>query len=359
MSSVVTRRMLPVALLTAVAAGALAIAPSPARADSPVATGWWNEARQSTAAVGQLPDDPTYTDDGSLVIRNTPAGAAAYAALRFVDRQADGGTVTLKISTSNTVEDPALVVCPTAASWSGGGDQQWDHAPGFDCTKTKISGDIKNGTVTFTIGKQLETLPGTFDFALLPDPGYTTPFDLTIAAPGSDSFQPTGGGSGYSGIAAPPADSYSGSGTSGSGAGAPASVDSAPPPADSSSTFSAPPANSGPAPAVAGNETQQAPQQQAAAPVLAGRQVAQQSGSSDNGRLLGIGLICAMGLLIMFLMANPGVASPRRLLSPAVAAAAGGAQGAHAAAPEPGAAPARLGGVGRFVRSRSGPPKRL
>lgn len=371
--STLLRRMLPAVLLTVASAGGLLVTAGSASADSPVVTGWWSEARPGNATVGTLPQDPTYTDDGTLVVRNTPAGVAAFAALRYVASGSSGGTLTLDIADNKSVEAPALVLCPTTSAWSGGGNQQWDHAPTYDCSK-KITGQANGSKVTWTLNDSLQAMPGTFDFVVVPDPGYQTPFEVTIAKPSDASFTATGAGSDGSGLPANPV--TDGSTSTGTGAAGASSAGAPMPALSGDNSFAAPPTNAGVAPSVAGPEAGTAPSGQGGAPVVADptRRLAA-SGGNHDGRTLGIGLIVGLALVLLVVMANPGVASSaRRFHHPVLAAMGGGAAAAadegqaEAAAPVltrtghpllQGLQATRAGGVGRFVRDRPRPPVRL
>ena len=359
----------------AVTTGVLFALPGSALAAGPSSSGWWSEARQdaqqpSTTDLGrQVPGDvPVKPTTEGLKVQNTPSGPAAIAALRY-DDPSSSGTLSLTIADSKSVNPPQLVACLVTSKWSEGDEQPWGDRPGYDCTKGKATGQVSGTTVTFAVDQSLKPSDSTFDFAILPDPGYQEPFEVTFAPPAYDSLKTAGGSSS---TYEPPAST----GSTGGGS------DSFTPPASSGAgtssfptsggdTSFAAPSDTGAAPAVAAPaETTTQSQGQGSAPLVATNQVQPvAAASSDSGRKLGIGLIVGLFLAVIVIMANPGAATGRRFSHPVLAsmgrgpAAAGAAAGSEplllGAGAEAVAQPPRQGGVGRFVRERSRPPVRL
>lgn len=157
--------------------------PGPASAAAPVAVGGWRIERQTTPA-GALPTSPL-TDDGTLAVRNGPAGVLAFAAVRY---EADGGRLLLNLAGQPPPTIPAIDACPVTSSWTAGADQTWDHRPAYDCghhvvatvSGTQLSWEVDSG---FAHGS-------TLDVALVPDPADTTPYAVSFSLPTTASFQP-------------------------------------------------------------------------------------------------------------------------------------------------------------------------
>src|SRR4051812_32974624 len=102
--------------------------PGAASASGPAAFGGWRIERQSTPA-GEVPTSPL-TDDGTLAVRNGPAGVLAFAAVRL---DGGGGLLSLALSGEPPPTIPALEACRVTSSWSAGADQSWDSRPTYDC----------------------------------------------------------------------------------------------------------------------------------------------------------------------------------------------------------------------------------
>lgn len=363
----VSVRRLPVAAVLLAWAGGVLALPTLASADAPVVTGWWSQARPTAPAVGAVPADPTYTDDGTLAVRNTPAGPAAIAALHYSEDGASAGKLSLQIASDTVVEAPQLVACPTTSSWSAGGNQAWDQAPTYDCGK-KIAGQVSGSTVTWTLDERVQDGPGSFDVVILPDPSYTTPFSLTFAKPGADSFAATSTDSGVTVPSTPVgAGAVPTAGGSAAAAPGPAAL-----PALSSGTSFGSVAGAGVPPSVAAPDTVVAPP--AGAPVVAPRTRTVAADGNSDGRRLGIGLIALVAVMILWAAANPGASSARRFHHPVLASMGGGARpvddpdAGELAAPAPtrpvhpillqGVQGPRAAALGRRARQRTRPPVR-
>src|SRR3954454_2233758 len=77
--------------------------PAAASASGPAAFGGWRIERQTTPA-GAVPTSPL-TDDGTLAVRNGPAGVLAFAAVRY---KGDGGTLLLDLAGQPPPTVPAI-----------------------------------------------------------------------------------------------------------------------------------------------------------------------------------------------------------------------------------------------------------
>ena len=113
-----------VAAVVALAVAAIDIAllwPGAAAASAPTAVGGWRIERQTTAA-GALPTSPL-TDDGTLAVRNGPAGVLAFAAVRY---EGDGGMLVLNLAGQPPPTVPTIDACRVTSSWTTGADQTWE-----------------------------------------------------------------------------------------------------------------------------------------------------------------------------------------------------------------------------------------
>src|SRR4051794_18953460 len=129
------RRMSAAGLLTVAGALVLATWPSPASADAPVRTAWWNTA----SGGGQSAPAPTAAD-GGLHIAVAPGQILAFGAVLYALPADATATLELKVSAEGT---PVLQACPTKnASWKEGGNQPSDAAPAYDCSARSYTGSV-------------------------------------------------------------------------------------------------------------------------------------------------------------------------------------------------------------------------
>ncbi|HET7529360.1 MAG TPA: hypothetical protein VFJ98_00195 [Mycobacteriales bacterium] len=362
------RRITAAALLTA--AGSLVIAtwPSPASADSPVRTAWWN----TVSGGGQAAPDPTVAD-GGLHIAVAPGQVLAFGAVLYELAQDATATLELKFSGQGT---PVVVACPTKdSSWKEGGDQPADAAPAYDCSLHSFNGSVSadGTTVTFLLDGSAETTPGELSLAILPymthdAPGgvgtqlpvdSTLPFSMDVAKPDASSLTitsaapvpagglPNGGGSGGTN---PPVTNPGTSGTtstpggSSGGAQVPPTLDSGPPPATTATVDNTAPQVAPPAGTV--------PSTSAMAPTSAG--LPKTDNTAHN---------VALALLVLVAMAVIATSTSNMQRSPRLI----GGAGRHATGTAVAAAPvavvaapfAGVRGLGRFARERSAPPHPL
>ncbi|HET9732128.1 MAG TPA: hypothetical protein VFP54_05585 [Acidimicrobiales bacterium] len=331
----------------AAAACALVGGQTRASADAPDKTAWF-----STVPGGIFPPAPLLPA-GDLSVGAGPAGSTtSFSAVQYA-LGAPEAVLTLTVDVANSQGTPQVVACPTTSPWSAGPDQSPSAAPTYDCSsprsvKGQLSADGK--TITFRLGPGQGSKDGGFSLAVVPDPTATSPFQLDVVAPKQDSLVAASPGptaastSGDAALGAPAPDFSSGSAPDGSSAALPSDsgagllgVGAVPLPGLAAGpTTAAPPAQSPPA-AAAGpaRRTQARPVVQKA--LIGGRRL----------QVLGVILLVdAVGTMI-FLATKPERA-PRLL---------GSLAARRSATPLPAAV--SLGGVGRFARPRTGPPRRL
>lgn len=327
------RRRLRLPAVVIVMVGAvLALSPTTAGAADLQAAGWWS---RTSSPLPLNPTAPT-AGEGQLVVQGEPGGANAIAALRW--NLADGESspvLTITSADGSVVPPDALILaCRAGTPWTEASGAPLEEAPKVDCG-TSVNGIVADdGTITFSLGALVTD--STLDIVLTPgttpdDSGST--FSLVFDRPGPDALATTQGGaddtsfdSGGS-FGAPPMDPGSGS----------FSVPSSG--TDAGSSFTAPSTDAAPAAAPALPEENQV----AIDATQGGPAAAQQAGAAgdrDQVRTLGIGVLLLGGALAVwsFLSGSPTTA------------------GTAPAAPAAGAVP---GGLGRFVRPRTGAPPSL
>ena len=164
--------------------------PRAASASAPTAVGGWRIERQTTPA-GAVPTSPL-TDDGTLAVRNSPAGVLAFAAVRY---SAEGGTLLLSLSGQPPPAVPTIDACRVTSSWTAGADQTWDTKPTYDCGH-HVVGTVSGSQLSWQLDPGFAN-GGTLDVALVPDPADTTPYAVSFALPTAASFQPSDGATAF------------------------------------------------------------------------------------------------------------------------------------------------------------------
>lgn len=388
------RRLLLRALgVAAVGSGGLLLATGAASADpaASVQSGWWNEAAAGPVSA------PATASSGQLQVSSGVQGPLAFAAVRVgipadLDPTSASVNLTLVQVPNSAVGTTAVSACPTTSSWHPGGAQAASSAPGYDCTKGKeVDAVDSDGQDSFAIPAGWAS-GSSVEVAIVPTPGTTAPFSVQYTAPttrsvvvsgspsappttvaqdssaaGSGTNPPAGTGSGASpvtgatgaavsvaspdpgsAVALPGALSSPGSaaspGAAGS-AGSPAEPAAAPALASSPGAPTAAPASAAPG----GGPSYQASGAPAAAPRSASAVTPVGTGGPGRaGRILAVSVLLLLGV-VMFGLAGYQGRSPRLLLPVGAAKAV-----APAAAVQP-----NVGGIGRFAKPRTGPPRRL
>lgn len=191
------RRMLALGAALAV----LALASGGARADAPVAQGWW-WAPNDAALPATPPAVPTITiplsppdvPPDALYVATNATGMEAMAALLYVIPEgAEATALTLEV-TGTTAGAPEVQLCPTTSSWSPVSAGPWGARPQYECAAGAPVGVLSEDgtTMTWTLG----SLGGdqAVDLALVPVVG-TDPLApttrITFAKPSPQSLTVT------------------------------------------------------------------------------------------------------------------------------------------------------------------------
>ena len=308
----------------------------PAAALAPTKVGWWSEAQQVPGASAPAP--PGASGDG-ITVTAGPNGPASYGAVRY--DQVGSGNATLTLKSGSAMSPPpgdGFAVCAvTKPGWAAGANQSWGDRPGYNanlCTPGTL--DSAGTSVAFTIGVELQVVPGVIDVAVLPTG--SVPFTASFDKPDASSLATSG---------APPDSSFAEPAPPPDTAGEPASA-SVP---TGSAPYTSPGAELGPV----GPSSLSSPPPVAGAPATA-PQVALGASSrpapalpfrdrSRRERLMAVGALLAMGASVIWAGGRP-----RRL--PRLLGSAGHGNEAPAAGSRP-------AGIGRFARPRLTPARRL
>lgn len=171
--------------------------------------GWWD--RNADALLPQIDPPP----EGAIRVANDPAGAAAVAAVRFqLGAEEEGPTLILRVAGDPVPEGAAFVACPATSAWTGESGAPLSEAPTSDCEAGTALGLVAGDgtTVSFDLS-QLAQAP-VVDVVLSPAPtgespvtdtftvDFETPADTDVttrgpmpAAPTVPSGTPPSGGS--------------------------------------------------------------------------------------------------------------------------------------------------------------------
>jgi hypothetical protein len=166
---------------------ALALSASPVNADAPEQTGWWFELQTKTLPV-PLPSPPV-VPAGGLFVQQGPQGPTAYGALRYRALDAASAILTLAAAQGSTTSlGTPLEACPTSSAWQQPASEpgNWEDAPkyGSVCTPGRISSDGK--FVAFAFDSSFFK-GGTLDVAIVPIEG-ASPFAIAFDKPAGDSL---------------------------------------------------------------------------------------------------------------------------------------------------------------------------
>ena len=334
------RRLRFPALALAAVGLALAVLPSAAGAAEPSATGWWS---RTATPLPLNPTAPT-AQEGQLVVQGEPSGANAIAALRWTLAEGETSpTLTITAAEGSVMPAEALILaCKAGSPWEETHNGAWADAPKVDCG-TSVNGVVTDdGSITFALGALLD---GTnLDIVLTPgktpeDQG--SAFSLIFDRPGADALMTSSGGDAGGGFDPSTAGSDFSSDTAGSGSFSAPST-------DAGSSFSAPSTDAGavsPAAEPALPEENQVAMGSDQGGQAGLQQAAATGDDRDRVRTLGIAVLLAGAAVAAWsFMAGNGAAQQ--------VAAAGTPVAPVAANPTP-------GGLGRFVRPRTGAPPSL
>jgi hypothetical protein len=360
-----TARLLALALV--VLGAAVLASPGPAAATPATQTAWWWRPA-TTDPVGALPPAaqvpgtprptlpaappaPPTVPEGHLLVEGTIEGATAVAALTWTLTEGESAPIlTVTPAESSAVPPEAVILaCRAALPWDMPESQPgpWDKKPLVDCGLSVQGIPSEDGTITFPLGPLVSGT--TLDVVLVPGRvGEPTPagqpgsaFSLSFDAVEGASLATSGGGGtdfGGSGDFTPPAGTGSGSFAT------PGSFTPAP------STPAAPPAVSPATPALE-------PQEQApSVPRTAMPTAALPVPEDTTGRTVAFVILLAGSAIAAwtYLSEREGEGEETSMIGLGRFRRAAPAAATVGGVPEP-----VTGGLGRFARSRTGPPPAL
>lgn len=313
---------------------------------SSVQSAWWNVAVPGAVAV------PSPTTANELQVGEGAQGPLSFAAVRF---EAPGGvdpgsaTVVLRLDVAQTgnVGTAEVAACVTTTPWAPGGDQPSSSAPSYECGAGRESvGTVSGSSESWSLGPAFLApgSQGTYDIALVPDPGSSTPFSADYSQPTPSSVEFTGVAPSPSG---PPPTSPPATGLTSPPAAVP-TFPVAPVPANVPGVV-APPA---PLPSLAAGPPPSTTAVAAPGGMPAGgRAVTASAAPARDGnhaaRVMAAAVLVALAGALYLLGRQPGRVP--RLIGAFAGAGAGGR-------PSPAV---QVRGIGRFARPRTGPPPRV
>lgn len=329
----------------------LGLTPSPADATSLTQAGWWWRVNDGTLPAA-LPAPPT-VPEGGLMVAGAPDGATAIAALHFELEEGEGAPVlTLQVAENGDQggEQAVLAACLTGSAWQPEQAGSWLNKPFPACDQASVTGVRADDGTTWTFAVAPLLSDGIVDLILVPGVDPQLPagangstFQVVFEAPTAASLATSSGAgpsptldldpSGFAPTA--PADSFA--------APAFAGGDLSLPPVAPASSFtpSLPEADQG--------LTATAPVVQERAAPLPVSPIA----AVEDHRVLGMVILALCGAALLWSAQLPTPALRR------LGGVAGGSTAVEASIPDPAASPLPAAGLGRFARTRTGPPPRL
>jgi hypothetical protein len=306
----------------------LGLTVSPAEAAPPEKVGWWF---QPLAGPLALPVPLPVAPEGGMFVQQGAAGPLAYGAVRYGVLEGSSSALTLTAAPGSNALVATLQACKTSSTWEAGSPGNFDDAPSFSnpCAPGLVAAD---GTaVAFNLNASFVS-NGALDIAIVPTAA-ATPFVVAFEPPAADALQSSGGRKSVS-------------------PGLPTTTTTTPsavviPSGGSSSGVAAPPAK---------------PTTLAAAPAAASRSAVADNvlnvvGLGDPDRGARAAALGGASLIVVgwWLLSTQSVRVPRLLGGVGTGSAAAAAAAADAL-PEK---TSRIGGVGRFARTRAGTALKL
>lgn len=326
------RRVGAVSVAVGVTALVLGFTVSPAHAAPPEKVGWWFQALSGPLAL-PVPA-PVVPEGGLFVQQGATADPLAIGAVRYAVADGSSNAVTLTTAPGSVALTASVQACKTTTLWEAttAGPGSWDTRPSYTtpCAPGSVASD--GSAVVFNLNPSFVS-NGALDIAIVPLTA-ATPFAVAFAPPDGDSLQSATGKVSTSptlpttttipGVAAP------------SGGSSSPSVASPVVSPGATAAPSAPPAASDNRSVVAEN-------------------VLNVVGLGDADRGARMASLGGASLIVIgwWLLSTRAVPLPRLL-----GGVAAGARASQAADP-PEKALARIGGVGRFARTRAANPLKL
>jgi hypothetical protein len=345
-------------------AGVMLLPASPAAAQAPDSTAWWNSANLGDPVPA--PPAPPDVKSGDLyvegsnagplssILGNSPPTTQAISAVAFdLPKGAAVGTLTLQID-GTTPPQVSVTACKTTESFTSTENGPWSEVPSYDANEC-VPGALKGTSVQFTDVSKLAK-PSSLSVVILPGP-----LDRVVfKAPGAGTLTVESGGN--LGTSAPPVGTGSGSSSS-SGGGSASAPKSGPAVGGGSSSGGS---SGGVLPSVGnlpGTSTTTTPGSVAppvvaspnTTPTAAQPATATGGGMSTKERRLIALLIIAAEVVGYVLLRR----WPAREAAPVAAAVTAGGRLRPPDRPVSDARTGDAGGVGRFRRERRGPVPHL
>lgn len=331
-----------------------------AHADAPDLAGWWYKANQAPFNTVKPPPPPPDAPSDGLYLANDPSGPAAVAALHFTVAGGGGSpTVTLKAASGSVFGTVTPIkACPTGGSWSPAQAGDWGSAPSADCAKAGggVDGMASSDGTSMSWKLTDAFLPDPTDYDMVFEPQGSVPFRVGIQKPDASALTGAAGGDASTGATDTSATGDASATSPDTGSSDASATATAVPDSSglSSSSASSPSLDAGagsPLPSVSSPTAAAAPAASAGpAPAVATPAAAHSANSNDRGeRVMALVLLCGLGAALWWFGGQ--AERPPRLLGSLGGGGDAGTTGAEAAAP--------IGGIGRFARPRTGPPKPL
>ncbi|MEY2423134.1 MAG: hypothetical protein QOI95_3201 [Acidimicrobiaceae bacterium] len=322
------RRLGSMSVLLGTVALVLGLTVSPAHAQAPEQTGWWFQALTGPLAL-PVPI-PVVPDGGLFVQQGATTDPLAFGAVQY--RVADGASssLTLTAAPGSVALSASMQACKITSSWAAtGGAGSWDARPSYGnpCAPGLVAAD--GSAVAFSLNASFVS-NGTLDVAIVPLTS-ATPFAVAFEPPADDSLESAGGKQSTS----PPLPTIAPTVPSAGGS-----------PSGGSSGVAAGPARPVTAPAAA------APAASTGRSAVADN-VLNVVGLGDPDRGARAAALGGASLLVVgwWLLSTQSVRVPRLLGGVGTAGAGAAAAAADEAPPDK---TSRIGGVGRFARTRGG-----
>jgi hypothetical protein len=311
-------------------------APRSASALPPSAAGWWWKAQTGKAAVPSPPTVP----GGGLMVGGDPSGANALAALRFELAADEAPTIlTLTVADNGDVNgaSAALAACPAGSAWSSAYAGAWPTRPNAACARAAPGVRSTDGkTWTFNVAGLVTA--GRLDLVLTPGEGSS--FNLVFNPPTTATLQTTAKPVAPA-FTSPTIDSSADSSIDASVAddGSSAVLDFGAVPVDASAFVAAP--------------TDEIALQTPGRGALAARPVAAIPGNQRE--ISGVAFVLLLGAALAAYLLTKAETPVVRSLGPMTTSATT----VRRLSPRGGPAEPQVGGLGRFTRTRQGPPPKL
>jgi hypothetical protein len=128
-----------------------------ARADAPVAQGWWwapNDAAlpatPPAVPVITVPLAPPDVPPDALYVATNPTGVEAMAALLYVIPEGAKATALTLEVTGTTAGEPKIQLCPTQSSWAQAQGGAWSARPDYTCAPDAPVGTLAADGLSMT-----------------------------------------------------------------------------------------------------------------------------------------------------------------------------------------------------------------